>query len=158
MKTMMKLMAATMIAAMMMTSGALAAGPIRTEGSVNVRKGAGLSYASVGTVAAGTVLDYDEAKKDERGVTWYHIVNGKTGWVSSKYASPVSRNIVKATGNVNIRKGAGLDFGKITTMDENDTARYLGETKKDNRGVAWYKVNFCGKTGWVSSKYGKLVK
>ena len=59
---------------------------------------------------------------------------------------------------MNVRKGAGLEYGKTTVMAKNDTARYLGETKKDSRGVAWYKVNFCGRTGWVSSKYGKLVK
>ena len=53
MKTMMKLLAALLIAVMMMTSAALAAGPIQTEGSVNVRKGPGLGYTSVGTVAAG---------------------------------------------------------------------------------------------------------
>ena len=158
MKTMIKLLAALMIAVMMLTSAALAAGPIQTEGSVNVRKGAGLSYTSVGTVAAGKLLDCDKTQKDERGVTWYHIVNGKGGWVSSKYASPAAHNIVKATGAVNVRKGAGLEYDRTTAMAKNDTARYLGETKKDSRGVAWYKVNFCGRTGWVSSKYGKLVK
>ena len=46
MKTMMKLLAALMIAVMMLTSAALAAGPIQTEGSVNVRQGAGLNYCS----------------------------------------------------------------------------------------------------------------
>ena len=44
------------------------------------------------------------------------------------------------------------------TMHTGETAKYLGETKKDERGVAWYKVSFNGKTGWVSSKYGKLNK
>ena len=160
MKTMMKLIAALLIAAMMMTGAALAAGQIRTDGSVNVRKGAGLDYASKGTIKAGKVLDYDDTRKDERGVIWYHITNGRGGWVSSKYATQVSGNssVVKATGNVNVRKGPGLDYADIDTMEKGDRATYLGETKKDNRGVAWYKVSYDGITGWVSSKYGKLVK
>ena len=160
MKTMMKWIAALLIAAMMMTTAALAAGQIKTTGSVNVRKGAGLNYASKGTVKAGKVLDYDDTKKDGRGVVWYHITSGKSGWVSSKYATPVSKdkNVVKATGNVNLRKGPGLGYASIATLKKGKTAAYLGEKKKDNRGVAWYKVSFGGKTGWISSKYGKLIR
>ena len=41
-------------------------------------------------------------------------------------------------------------------MKKGQTASYLGSTKKDARGVAWYKVSFNGRTGWVSSRYGKL--
>ena len=92
MKTMMKLLAALLIAVIMMTSAALAAGPIQTEGSVNVRK------------------------------------------------------------------GAGLEYDRTTAMAKSDTARYLGETKKDSRGVAWYKVDWNGKTGWVSSRYTRKAK
>lgn len=160
MKTMMKLIAALLIAAMMMTGAALAAGQIRTDGSVNVRKGAGLGYASKGTIAAGKVLDYDDTKKDGRGVIWYHITNGKGGWVSSKYATQVSgkSNVVKATGNVNLRKGPGLNYKDIGTLKKGNKAAYLGEAKKDERGVTWYKVSFGGKTGWISSRYGKLIK
>ena len=86
MKTMMKILAALMIAVMMMTSAALAAGQIRTDGSVNVRKGPGLGYDTKGTVSSGKVLNYDDTKKDNRGVTWYKIEwNGRPAWVSSRY-------------------------------------------------------------------------
>ena len=167
MKTMMKLIAALLIAAMMTTGAALAAGQIRTEGNVNVRKGPGLGYDIKGTVSSGKVLNYDDAKKDGRGVVWYHITNGKGGWVSSRYASQVSGksgdvkasgSVVKATGDVFLRKGPGLGYKEIDMLGSGSTAAYLGEAKKDERGVTWYKVSFNGRTGWVSSKYGKLMK
>ena len=32
-----------------------------------------------------------------------------------------------------------------------------GDVYYDYRGVAWYKVSFHGRKGWVSSKYSKIV-
>ena len=166
MKTLKKLIAALLIALFCMST-ALASGAIRTDGEVNVRKGPGLDYAASYTLSSGTVKNYDKTAKDERGVTWYHLVNG--GWVSSKFTTRVdsssaskstssTKNTVKATGKVNLRKGPGLDYKSLGTIHTGETAKYLGETKKDERGVAWYKVSFNGKTGWVSSKYAKLNK
>jgi len=148
------------------SSSSSASGKVTTTGSVNLRSGAGLSYASLAIIKKGTSLSYDATSKDERGVTWYHVsYNGKTGWVSSKYAksggssssSSSSRSgKVITTGSVNIRAGAGLNYKSIGNMGKGKTATYLGETKKDGRGVAWYKIKYNGKTGWVSSKYSKL--
>ena len=61
-------------------------------------------------------------------------------------------------GQVYLRKGPGLDYAEVKVIKAGKTAKYLGTTKKDSRGVAWYKVSFNNKTGWVSSKYGKLIK
>ena len=41
-------------------------------------------------------------------------------------------------------------------MDKGKVAVYLGETHKDKRGVAWYKIRFEGIEGWVSSMYTVL--
>ena len=165
MKTMMKIVAAMLIAVMLLTGAALAAGKIRIEGTVNLRKGAGLDYSTVGTLKNGKVLSFDKTKKDARGVIWYHV---KGGWVSSKNTTQIGGNVdqmrkaigktVKATGDVNLRKGPGLDYAEAGMMKAGKTAKYLGSAKKDARGVTWYKVNFNGKTGWVSSRYSKLVK
>ena len=182
MKTMMKIVAAMLIAVMLLTSAALAAGKIQTTGNVNIRKGAGLNYGKASVVKSGKVLSYDKTSKDERGVIWYHV---KGGWVSSKYATQIdsdsknasksekvsnksekvstksettSAKTVKATGNVNLRKGPGLDYTDIGTVKKGKTASFLGTTKNDSRGVTWYKVSFNGKTGWVSSRYAKLGK
>ncbi len=60
---------------------------IRTTGSVHLRSGPGLDYASKGTIDEGVTLTYDRTSKDERGVVWYHVsYNGKAGWVSSRFA------------------------------------------------------------------------
>ena len=65
--------------------------------------------------------------------------------------------LVKTTGNVNVRKGPGKDYAVMGVLSEGITVSYLGTTKKDGRGVAWYKINYNGNVGWVSSKYSKLV-
>lgn len=64
---------------------------------------------------------------------------------------------IKATGNVNVRKGPGLGYDTMGTVSAGDKLTFLGFAKKDDRGVAWYKVSFKGKTGWISSKYAKIA-
>ena len=172
MKTMMKIVAAMLIAVMLLMGAALAAGKIQIEGTVNLRKGAGLKYAKVGTLKDGKVLSFDKTRNDNRGVIWYHV---KGGWGSSKNTTQVAGSVdqtkkgtdkgskasgktVKATGDVKLRKGPGLDYAEAGMMKAGNTAKYLGSAKKDARGVTWYKVSFNGKTGWVSSRYSKLVK
>lgn len=60
---------------------------IKTTGNVNLRTGAGLDYNDIRAIPKGTTLTYDETRKDDRGVVWYHVsYDGKSGWVSSKYA------------------------------------------------------------------------
>ena len=165
MKNIKRIVAVLLIAVMLVTGTALAAGKIKTTGQVNLRKGAGLGYTSVGTVKSGKVMSFDKTKTDERGVIWYHV---KGGWISSKYTTQIEGSVskdkkasgktVKATGNMHLRKGPGLDYAETGVIKAGKTATYLGSTKKDARGVAWYKVSFNSKTGWVSSKYGKLKK
>ena len=166
MKMLKKMVAVLLIALFILTSvAALAEGKIKTTGNVNVRSGAGLDYYAKDTISKGKTLSYDKTAKDERGVKWYHITGKTSGWVSSKYAKVVKDGgsskgdgeTVKATGNVHLRKGAGLDYKAIGTVKKGNTATYLGETKKDSRGVKWFKVKYNGKTGWVSSKYAKII-
>ena len=64
---------------------------------------------------------------------------------------------IKATGDVFVRKGPSLDAADIGMIKNGKTVPFLGEIRIDNRGVAWYKVNYNGKTGWVSSKFSKIV-
>ena len=63
---------------------------------------------------------------------------------------------VKATASVKIRKGPGLNYEMIDAVVKGTEMSYKGSTKYDNRGVAWYKVGYKGKTGWVSSVYSEL--
>ena len=64
---------------------------------------------------------------------------------------------IKATGDVNVRKGPGLGYSTLGSIKKGSTLEFLGEIKKDDRGVYWGKVRFNGATGWVSSKYAKII-
>ncbi len=58
-----------------------------TTGSVNMRAGAGLNYATLGAIKAGVTMTYDATAVDGRGVVWYHVnYNGTKGWISAAYA------------------------------------------------------------------------
>lgn len=62
---------------------------------------------------------------------------------------------VYTTGNVNLRAGPGLDYATVGSVPSGTRLTYLGETSVDERGVAWYMVDYKG-TNWVSSKYSEL--
>lgn len=64
---------------------------------------------------------------------------------------------IKATGDLNVRKGPSLDYAILGSIKKGSTLEFLGELKKDNRGVYWGKVRYNGHTGWVSSKYSKII-
>ena len=68
-----------------------------------------------------------------------------------------SGNFVKATGDVYVRTKPDKESKALGILSAGTTVSYLGSTKKDSRGVAWYKVNYNGNVGWVSSKYSKRV-
>ena len=148
---------------------------VETVGNVNVRTGPGLDYATMGSVAKGTSLDYlGETSTDGRGVALYKVIydNG-IGWVSSVYAALYADNMitwdpqtpavqldtyVRATSSVNVRAGAGLGYDDIGTLAKGEQVLYLDTYTCDSRGVMWYKVQYYSMgTGWVSSVYSELV-
>ena len=57
------------------------------------------------------------------------------------------------TGDTHVRKGPGLKYKSIGVLHKGDETRYLGKISTDSRGVDWYKVDWNGKVGWVSSMY-----
>lgn len=63
---------------------------------------------------------------------------------------------VYTTGNVNLRKGPGLNNDTMGSVPEDTELEYLGAISTDERGVDWYKVDYKGKTAWISSKYSEL--
>ena len=157
-------------------------GYVTATASVKIRSGPGLGYAELGAIEAGDTLEYrNETSVDDRGVAWYKVSYGTytTAWISSKYAklssdsssssapsapstpskpsTSASGKYVTATGgSVNVRSGAGQAYSLLTTMRKGDTATYLGASSVDWRGVAWYKVNYGGVVGWVSSALTQL--
>lgn len=138
---------------------ALADGYVEATASVNLRSGPGLSYRDLGTIHKGDTLSYlDKNSTDSRGVVWYKVkYDGSSAWISSKYSELYGEIFVYATGGKSyLRKTPSLSGKALVVMHEDEAAEYLGKTSVDDRGVAWYKVDFDGTVGWVSSKYTTL--
>lgn len=149
-----------------------------TGGTVNVRSKAGLNGSVVTSVNKGAIIScLGVASKDSSGMTWYKVkANGKTGWISSRYATKssapsassgssssgpevgMSGSYVKAsTGSVTLRSKPNLNGTALGTISKGKTATFLNKASTDSRGVVWFKVKYNGKTGWVSSKYTKVT-
>lgn len=65
--------------------------------------------------------------------------------------------MVYTTGDVNIRKGPGKDYGSAGVIKADTIVTYLGNSSVDERGVVWYNILYNGIDGWVSSKYSELL-
>ena len=151
-----------------LSSFAFAAGTdmeLKTTASVNLRKGPGTGYAKIIAVTKNREFEYTGVSKyDSRGVVW-HKIEYKTGyaWVSSAYSDVYDGSTklsdskyVTTTASVNLRKGPGTGYGKLSTASKNTKLFYLGESKKDSAGTTWYKVSCSKGEAWVSGKYAKL--
>lgn len=143
---------------------------IGDSGKSNVHTGPGLSYKVIGVLRVDDSARYlEQTSVDNRGVTWYKITwNGENAWVSSRYtrlsskkggssgSSKSDTTVVAEYGDTKVRTGPGLNYRSFDVMYEDDEADYLGKSSTDSRGVVWYKIDWYGDTGWVSSKYTEL--
>ena len=68
------------------------------------------------------------------------------------------RYIEGDTGKSNVRTGPGKQYKSIGTLHRGESAKYLGRTSTDERGVVWYAIRWDGHDAWVSSMYTKKVK
>lgn len=72
-------------------------------------------------------------------------------------AALAASGTVTATASVNIRKGPGLGYDTIGSINKGMQLDYMGDTQADDRGVDWYRVDYKGNTdAWVSSTYAAL--
>ena len=137
---------------------------VYATGNVSVRAKPNLNGSYIGTLLEGDTAEYmSEKSVDDRGVTWYQIeYKGKMGWVSSKYAEldgnrgDAAVGYVKATGDVTVRSHPRLSGSFVGTLKKGNSATYLDESDIDDRGVEWYRIEFKGQKGWVSSRYTEL--
>ena len=137
------------------------------DGDTHVRSGPGPDYADLGTLKQGNSLTYlGTTTYDDRGVAWYAVsYQGKTGWVSSRYTTLYgvpdyydddADYVCADGGDSNVRSGPGLGYGSLGVLKEGHSAPFEGQISYDDRGVAWYSVEYEGYTGWVSSRYASL--
>ena len=128
-----------------------------TTENLNLRVKASTSSKIITTIPKGQTIEIVE--KLNSG--WYKVnYNGKTGYVSSSYVSINGSTENKpsivtekgvTTANLNLRVKASTSSKIITTIPKGKTIEIV---EKLNSG--WYKVNYNGKTGYVSSKYVRL--
>lgn len=75
----------------------------------------------------------------------------------SMIAALAEEGAVWTTGNVNLRKGPGLDYSTIRSISSGTRLEY-DRTDTDGRGVRWYHVTYKNRAGWVSSVYASTSK
>ncbi len=149
-------------------------GKLNTDGaSLNMRSGPGTGYSKVASIPAGTTLTITAT---ENG--WYKTsYNGVTGYVSSTFVTltsapadsgnttpsapatpPTAETPAAQTGvlntdgaSLNMRSGPGTSYARVASIPAGTT---LTITATEN---GWYKTNYNGVTGYVSSTFVTLT-
>lgn len=156
------------ILAMILTSalcaGALASTVVVT-GDANARSNPSLNGYKLGVVTQGSWLTYRNVYSvDDRGVMWYGIIfDGLDAWISSRYSYVIYDDaddeafddypVVYVHRDSHVRDEPSLYGNSLTVARAGSVLRADGETRWDNRGVAWYSVCCNGYWGWISSRY-----
>ncbi|OLO27007.1 hypothetical protein BTA37_26400 [Priestia megaterium] len=126
-----------------------------TASTLNVRSGAGTNYASIGSVTKGQKLSVVS-----KSGSWYKInYNGRTGYVSSGYVQASGTTTAPTTppaesmtytvtaSTLNVRSGAGTNYASIGSVTKGQKLSVV------SKSGSWYKINYNGRTGYVSSDY-----
>ena len=147
----------TAAAAAVVTTGAFAANVTSTT-NVNVRSGPGNSYSVLTVMKSGTTTSSLGTSGNWTKVT----VNGKTGYVYSKYLSgtgnttsvqpstpttSTSKTVYITASALNVRSGAGTSYNVIGTLTKGKSASVVGTSGN------WYKIKYGSGYGYISSSY-----
>ena len=141
----------------------------KTTEYVNFRSGPGTNYSSKGVIALGTTVTVTDTSNSE----WYavRLANGSTGYIFAQYLkvtgtssatptptptqAPSNDGTVQAklTADVNLRRGAGTNYGVIKVIGTGTTV-----TVTDASNNQWYKVKLSdGTEGYLFSEYLKVT-
>ena len=139
----------------------------KTTEYVNFRSGPGTNYSSKGVIALGTTVTVTDTSNSE----WYavRLSNGSTGYIFAQYlkvtgtssATPTPTQApsndgtvqAKLTADVNLRRGAGTNYGVIKVIGTGITV-----TVTDASNSQWYKVKLSdGTEGYLFSEYLKVT-
>ena len=139
----------------------------KTTEYVNFRSGPGTNYSSKGVIASGTTVTVTDRSNSQ----WYAVrfANGSTGYIFAQYlkvtgtssATPTPTQApsndgtvqAKLTADVNLRRGAGTNYGVIKVIGTGTTV-----TVTDASNSQWYKVKLSdGTEGYLFSEYLKVT-
>ena len=133
-----------------------------TAGYVNLRSGAGTSFAKVGKAKKGNRFAYLSSKKAKDGKLWYQIqyTSSKKAWVLNTYAKRANNDASFSpylTRTITIKKGSKSVYsepdakskrmGKVSG-GKKYTVTGWGEDGKNT----WYSFRLKGKQVWISRK------
>lgn len=129
-----------------------------TTSNLNLRASMSTSSQKLVTIPKGSKVTL--VMKYSNG--WSKVTyNGRTGYVSSNYIkvagssnnttptpSPSYGKTARTTAVLNLRRGAGTNYSSIMKIPQNATVNILARYSN-----GWSKVNYSGRTGFVSSQY-----
>ena len=132
----------------------------KTTEYVNFRTGPGTNYSSKGVIPSGTAITVTDTSNSQ----WYavRLADGSTGYIFAQYIKITSATATpaptetpadgtvraKTTADVNLRKGAGTNYGVIRVVG-NNTAVTVAEATN-----TWYKVKLSdGTEGYLYAQY-----
>lgn len=123
--------------------------------NVNFRKGASISKAKIAQLKKGKNVTLTG-----KSGSWYKVkasINGKskTGYILDDYVKITSRQAKVNATNVNVRKGPGTSYKKVTTLTKGTKISVTG-----TKG-SWYKISFSvkgkKKTGYMLTSYISIL-
>ncbi len=139
-----------------------ATGKVTASDSVNVRKGPGTSYTSIGSVLSGKTVNIT-GKTDNN---WYRITYGNSvGYVSAEYikiestgnrvdftvkATNATGKIIQST-TLNVRSGPSSSYELLGVLKIGDPVKITGKTSNN-----WYQISYEGKEAYINSIYVRL--
>ena len=132
----------------------------KTTEYVNFRTGPGTNYSSKGVIPSGTAITVTDTSNSQ----WYavRLSNGSTGYIYAQYIKITSATATpapteapadgtvraKTTADVNLRKGAGTNYGVIRVVGNNTAVTVTEATN------TWYKVKLSdGTEGYLYAQY-----
>ena len=132
----------------------------KTTEYVNFRTGPGTNYSSKAVIPSGTAITVT----DTSNAQWYavRLADGTTGYIYAQYikitsaaATPAPTETpadgtvrAKTTADVNLRKGAGTNYGVIRVVGNNTAVTVTEATN------TWYKVKLSdGTEGYLYAQY-----
>ena len=128
-----------------------------TTGSVHLRAGASTSADTIAYLSKGT-----KVKGLGKNGSFYlvELADGTQGFVSGKYigqsssgGSTAPKTYAKVTGTwVYMRKGPSVDYADIMLIKMGSKVTVVSTANSK-----WWKISYKGKTGYMWSKYLKLV-
>ena len=132
----------------------------KTTEYVNFRTGPGTNYSSKGVIPSGTAITVTDTSNSQ----WYavRLADGSTGYIYAQYIKITSATVTpapteapadgtvraKTTADVNLRKGAGTNYGVIRVVGNNTAVTVTEATN------TWYKVKLSdGTEGYLYAQY-----